>query len=156
MNKIYKVIWSKVKHCYVVVSELTKRDGKSASPTGLLGRKAAVLAVMALCGAGAVLPTMPVRADWVISVDQTTVGTNGFAMKWPGANEKAEEYLGSIGVRGNYGGNQTIAMRFGLATGDTDYSANKKTNNGIEAVSYTHLTLPTILRSCRSRWSPYH
>ena len=23
-------------------------------------------------------------------------------------------------------------------------------------VSYTHLTLPTILRRCRSRWSPYH
>ena len=28
--------------------------------------------------------------------------------------------------------------------------------DGLEAVSYTHLTLPTILRSCRSRWSPYH
>ena len=27
---------------------------------------------------------------------------------------------------------------------------------GATAVSYTHLTLPTILRSCRSRWSPYH
>ncbi len=26
---------------------------------------------------------------------------------------------------------------------------------GIEAVSYTHLTLPTN-RGCRSRWSPYH
>ena len=26
----------------------------------------------------------------------------------------------------------------------------------VKAVSYTHLTLPTILRSCRSRWSPYH
>ena len=25
-----------------------------------------------------------------------------------------------------------------------------------EAVSYTHLTLPTIVRECRSRWSPYH
>ena len=25
-----------------------------------------------------------------------------------------------------------------------------------ESVSYTHLTLPTILRRCRSRWSPYH
>ena len=25
-----------------------------------------------------------------------------------------------------------------------------------KTVSYTHLTLPTILRSCRSRWSPYH
>ena len=23
-------------------------------------------------------------------------------------------------------------------------------------VSYTHLTLPTILNQCRSRWSPYH
>ena len=27
---------------------------------------------------------------------------------------------------------------------------------GVPTVSYTHLTLPTILRSCRSRWSPYH
>ena len=25
-----------------------------------------------------------------------------------------------------------------------------------KAVSYTHLTLPTIIRECRSRWSPYH
>ena len=25
-----------------------------------------------------------------------------------------------------------------------------------QAVSYTHLTLPTIVRECRSRWSPYH
>ena len=24
------------------------------------------------------------------------------------------------------------------------------------AVSYTHLTLPTIALLCRSRWSPYH
>ena len=28
--------------------------------------------------------------------------------------------------------------------------------DGDITVSYTHLTLPTILRSCRSRWSPYH
>ena len=25
-----------------------------------------------------------------------------------------------------------------------------------QAVSYTHLTLPTTARRCRSRWSPYH
>ena len=25
-----------------------------------------------------------------------------------------------------------------------------------EPVSYTHLTLPTTCRGCRSRWSPYH
>ena len=27
---------------------------------------------------------------------------------------------------------------------------------GSPAVSYTHLTLPTTLSTCRSRWSPYH
>ena len=26
----------------------------------------------------------------------------------------------------------------------------------IEPVSYTHLTLPTTVGPCRSRWSPYH
>ena len=26
----------------------------------------------------------------------------------------------------------------------------------LKAVSYTHLTLPTKLEWCRSRWSPYH
>ena len=32
-------------------------------------------------------------------------------------------------------------------------------NSGLgsyRAVSYTHLTLPTTLHECRSRWSPYH
>ena len=36
----------------------------------------------------------------------------------------------------------------------TSSSINSKSIS--KAVSYTHLTLPTILRSCRSRWSPYH
>ena len=29
-------------------------------------------------------------------------------------------------------------------------------DHSISAVSYTHLTLPTTLHECRSRWSPYH
>ena len=37
------------------------------------------------------------------------------------------------------------------------YNANSAlVNLGFEAVSYTHLTLPTKLEWCRSRWSPYH
>ena len=31
-----------------------------------------------------------------------------------------------------------------------------KTPARILSVSYTHLTLPTTLHECRSRWSPYH
>ena len=27
---------------------------------------------------------------------------------------------------------------------------------GDDPVSYTHLTLPTTIELCRSRWSPYH
>ena len=32
----------------------------------------------------------------------------------------------------------------------------EKTEQQIAAVSYTHLTLPTNISRCRSRWSPYH
>ena len=49
MNKIYKVIWSKVKHQYVVVSELAHRDGKRSSIAGKSVKT--MLAVCALCGA---------------------------------------------------------------------------------------------------------
>ena len=38
MNKIYKVVWSKARPCYVVASELARRSGK---------KSAAVLAVAA-------------------------------------------------------------------------------------------------------------
>lgn len=31
MNKIYKVIWNRVRHCYVVVSEIAKNHGKEHS-----------------------------------------------------------------------------------------------------------------------------
>lgn len=29
MNKIFTVIWSKVRQCYVVASELARREGKN-------------------------------------------------------------------------------------------------------------------------------
>ncbi|MDY3211991.1 ESPR-type extended signal peptide-containing protein, partial [Pyramidobacter sp.] len=53
MNKIYKVIWSRVKRCYVVVSELVKRNHKnsggcsSVSLTGVLCAAAVAGAVLA-------------------------------------------------------------------------------------------------------------
>lgn len=50
MNKVYKVVWNRTKHCYVVVSELAKRAGKNKSTC----LTAAVKAAVAL-GLGAVL-----------------------------------------------------------------------------------------------------
>ena len=55
MNKIFKVVWSKTKECYVVVSEVAKNNG---------GKKkvlASVLAGLAIMGAGAQMGT-PVQA----------------------------------------------------------------------------------------------
>lgn len=50
MNKVYKVVWNRTKHCYVVVSELAKRAGKNKSTClTVVGKAAAAL------GLGAVL-----------------------------------------------------------------------------------------------------
>ena len=47
MNRIYKVIWSKTRNCYVVASELVHGNTKATS-TGLIARRAALAAVAAL------------------------------------------------------------------------------------------------------------
>lgn len=50
MNKHYKVVWSKVKGSYVVVSELAKNNGKPASTHSKMGQKLSIaLSVFALC-----------------------------------------------------------------------------------------------------------
>ena len=46
MNKIYKVIWSKVKSCYVVVSEIAGSNGKSRRSRATKSALAGVLTVM--------------------------------------------------------------------------------------------------------------
>ena len=59
MNKVYKVIWSKAKNCYVVASELAKSHTK-APKSGVMSRAlvAGVLACVLSCGA-----VMPAYAD---------------------------------------------------------------------------------------------
>ena len=61
MNKIYKVIYSKVRNCYVVVSELAKShdDGHVRRSRSGCGRKAAVLTAFVLTTS---LATVPVWA----------------------------------------------------------------------------------------------
>lgn len=59
MNRIYKVIWSKVKHQYVVVSELAHRDGKRSK--SIVCSTAALLAVFALTAGVGVAPVWAVN-----------------------------------------------------------------------------------------------
>ena len=72
MNKIYKVIWSKAKNCYVVASELAKSHTKSPK-SGVIGRSvvAGVLACVLSCGA-----VMPVFATSTSGNGTTLVVNN--------------------------------------------------------------------------------
>ena len=69
MNKIFKVVWSKTKECYVVVSEVAKNNG---------GKKkvlASVLAGLAMVGAGAV--GTPVQANVDLGNSAVNISPNG-------------------------------------------------------------------------------
>ena len=60
MNKIYKVVWSKVKHCYVVTSELAKRNGKGCGARSLRMATVSMGVAAALLCTGHSLFGMPV------------------------------------------------------------------------------------------------
>lgn len=51
MNRVYKVIWSHVRHCYVVVSELAHKSGKQSSIKSL-GRMALAASLIMSLAAG--------------------------------------------------------------------------------------------------------
>ena len=46
MNHIYKVVWSRVRNCYVAVSEIAKGHGKKSPSEKWGGKKAALLAAV--------------------------------------------------------------------------------------------------------------
>ena len=82
LNHIYKVIWSKTKNAWVVVSEIAKRDGKSSVKsvvTSLASKSAAaVMVAMVMCGGVASANTQyGVGADG--GFDGTAIGENAKA-----------------------------------------------------------------------------
>ena len=48
------------------------------------------------------------------------------------------------------------SFTFAQMKADAEAMARGLLQRGLRPVSYTHLTLPTTLHECRSRWSPYH
>ena len=77
MNKIFKVVWSKTKECYVVVSEVAKNNG------GKKKALASVLAGLAMVGAGTV-GTGVQAAD---SNSATTMNSSQQINVWATTNE---------------------------------------------------------------------
>ena len=83
MNKIYKVIWSKVRNCYVAVSEIAKRNGKSCTSVncgakanrGHAGVALAVAIFLSMTGGGVAWgadQTITDKSDSRLTVTNTT------------------------------------------------------------------------------------
>ena len=125
MNKIYKVIYSKVRHCYVVVSEIARNQGKAHSSHTSLAEGTCVLALTLglLLGAPGTVQADSVNLDHGASAYYDDKGNLTI-----GKNVQAEG-------KNNTGSNNTV-----IGT-DTDTTRDDGTGNGqaLDDVSNTKL-----------------
>ena len=133
MNKIFKVVWSKTKECYVVVSEVAKNNS---------GKKkvlASVLAALAVVGAGAAGTPVQAATDYNKKVNISPSGTN--IGSYPTANTASDNSVvvgyGNDTATG-VAGSGHVAYGFGnTATEDTTTAiggGNKATGGAATAV----------------------
>lgn len=116
MNKIYKLIWSKTKNCWVVASELAKGHGKNKSRRE--GKSLLAVAVMtALLGSALFPADMVYAADGAAHYVNVAVNTDQKieARKYPG--EAIEESAVDPDVNYDLSANPTInAISIGAET----------------------------------------
>ena len=127
MNKIFKVVWSKTKECYVVVSEVAKNNG---------GKKkvlASVLAGLAMVGAGAA--GTPVQAAYSDGGSAINISPNAKPGNSVSTNSVVVGYQNdSTGGPSNengkiiYGANNTANRESSLAVGNQNTASNKSTS----------------------------
>ena len=124
LNHIYKVIWSKTKNAWIVVSEIAKRDGKSSVKsvvTSLAGKSvAAVMVAMVMCGGVASANTVyGPGATTGTSTNVTVVGDNAQVDNYSnnavaiGSNAKTQNGTKSISI----GSDSSVDGQFGIAIG---------------------------------------
>lgn len=113
MNRIYKVIYSKVRQCYVVVSELAKKQGKKARSEHTLrenNRSYRLAAIVALTiSAGSLLYPMQAEAELALSTNDyfTAYDENYFdkdgnrSTEWKnGKVTNTDQDSGRVGAKG--------------------------------------------------------
>ena len=99
MNKIYKVVWSKAKHCYVVTSELAKRQTKGCGARSLRMATVSLGVAASLLCSGAVLPIFgesvaEAKTTTVIKDNKKIITTVNYATKY---NFQATEKSVTVG-----------------------------------------------------------
>ena len=137
MNQVHKVIWSRVKNCYIVVSEITKRVGRDnkASVTGIRPLRALLCAMVI---AGCMLPADADAAPGLIhaGTGATASGDSSIAYGYSAQAKKdhsiaqgtgadaEEEYALAMGYKAIAKGLQSLAI---------GRQANAMGNNSIAA-----------------------
>ena len=123
MNQVHKVIWSRVKNCYIVVSEITKRIGRDnkASVTGIRPLRALLCAMVI---AGCMLPADADAAPGLIhaGTGATASGDSSIAYGYSAQAKKdhsiaqgtgadaEEEYALAMGYKATAKGLQSLAI----------------------------------------------
>lgn len=90
MNKIFKVIYSKTKHCYVVVSELAKSHCKTAGSHTARNKTALTAAVLLALGAFS-FTGMPVAQADADAHNNDFIGANDYYWYWDAKAKKWEQ-----------------------------------------------------------------
>lgn len=129
MNRAYKVIWSKARHCYVVVSELTKSQHKSSSKSELIstnvhregnfGKAAIAVIVAGLLTFGGVAYSPVLAAD-----DTTVTDSNGNAVT------NTDKNIKDINANITGKGNTVIDSSNAEIVGDGNTVTNKMEGRG--------------------------
>ena len=124
MNKIFKVIYSKTRHCYIVVSELAKSHCKTTQSHTVRSKTALTAAVLLALGAFSFVGMPSVQADGSLYRNDY-VGTN--YKKDDGSSYSAKETknyhgAGAVGVGSNTLGMNAIAGKNTVTIGDRDAS----------------------------------
>ena len=77
MNKVFKLVWSKTKHCYVVASELAKSHTKASASRGI--NRALVVGVLScVLSCGTIFPLHSYAA--VVWTDDSVITGNGYGI----------------------------------------------------------------------------
>lgn len=125
MNRIYKVIYSKVKQCYIVVSELAKSHVKSAHGSNGQQKAALTAAVLLALGAFSFVEMPSVQAAGSLYRNDY-VGTNykkDNGKSYESNETKNYHGAGAQGVGSNTLGMNAIAGKNTITIGDRDASA---------------------------------
>ena len=141
LNHIYKVIWSKTKNAWVVVSEIAKRDGKSSVKsvvTSLAGKSvAAVMVAMVMCGGVASANTVYGTGAAATGSDSTAIGDNSLASdsQATAIGNKAKATKSSAVAIGQDGITSTGTMFGSFVVHRTSIPSNGSEASGVLAVA---------------------